>query len=215
MNDQERQIIYSILIRLIDGGEVLTPMERRDLLNELCRLNCEMSLSEFLTTTENQRNIQIKRGPSDKNNEYMGLPGEITMDTDTNTIRVHDGETIGGTAVARATDIAGDWVVESQLPTADNNYTWYRKYKSGWVEMGGQSTSQTITLPIEMADTNYNIQMTGKCDKVPENNVDIHGFRDITTTGFTTQGNVLNSMGNSAAVNTAIKYWRVSGTSKF
>lgn len=105
MNDQERQIIYSILIRLIDGGEVLNPMERRDLLNELCRLNCEMSLSEFLTATENQRNIQIKRGPSDKNNEYMGLPGEITMDTDTNTIRVHDGETIGGTAVARQNEI--------------------------------------------------------------------------------------------------------------
>lgn len=211
MNDQERQIIYSILIRLIDGGDVLTPMERRDLLNELCRLNCEMSLSEFLTATENQRNIQIKRGPSDKNNEYMGLPGEITMDTDTNTIRIHDGETAGGVAMARAMDLVGDWVVESQLPTAENNYTWYRKYKSGWVEMGGQSTSQTITLPIEMADTNYCIQLTGKCDNVPENNVYLHGFRDITTTVFTTQSNVLNCVGNSASANLDIKYWYVFG----
>ena len=30
-----------------------------------------------------------------------------------------------------------DYVVESQLPTAENNYTWYRLYKSGWVEQGG------------------------------------------------------------------------------
>lgn len=55
-----------------------------------------------------------------------------------------------------------DYVVESQLPTADNNYTWYRKYKSGWIEQGGvnswtavNSKTVTITLPVEMADTNY------------------------------------------------------------
>lgn len=49
-----------------------------------------------------------------------------------------------------------DYVVETQLPTALNNYTWYRKYKSGWVEQGGvTSTDGTQTLPVEMADTNY------------------------------------------------------------
>ena len=30
-----------------------------------------------------------------------------------------------------------DFVVESQEPTSANNHTWYRKYKSGWVEQGG------------------------------------------------------------------------------
>ena len=30
-----------------------------------------------------------------------------------------------------------DAVIEYQVPTADNGYTWYRKYKSGWVEQGG------------------------------------------------------------------------------
>lgn len=30
-----------------------------------------------------------------------------------------------------------DYVIETQAPTAENNYTWYRKYKSGWVEQGG------------------------------------------------------------------------------
>ena len=57
-----------------------------------------------------------------------------------------------------------DYVVESQLPTAANNYTWYRKYKSGWVEQGGlnhtislnsNGYNNMIDLPITMADTQY------------------------------------------------------------
>lgn len=58
-----------------------------------------------------------------------------------------------------------DTVIEYQAPTAENNYTWYRKYKSGWVEQGGITTTtvisagysadRTIVYPIEMADTNY------------------------------------------------------------
>lgn len=56
--------------------------------------------------------------------------------------------------------VGADYVVESQMPTADNGYTWYRKYKSGWVEQGGiattnRSNATPITLPVEMADTNY------------------------------------------------------------
>lgn len=52
-----------------------------------------------------------------------------------------------------------DYVVESQAPTADNNYTWYRKYKSGHVDMGGHYTGNTttVTLPLELANTNYEV----------------------------------------------------------
>ena len=58
-----------------------------------------------------------------------------------------------------------DYVIEKQEPTSANNYTWYRKYKSGWVEQGGLATSSTsgtstINLPITMADTNYNTNIT-------------------------------------------------------
>ena len=48
-----------------------------------------------------------------------------------------------------------DYIVEFQKPTEVNNYTWYRKYKSGWVEQGGQYSAEVITLPIPMVDTNY------------------------------------------------------------
>lgn len=52
-----------------------------------------------------------------------------------------------------------DFVVDWQAPTAANNYIWYRKYKSGWVEQGGLFTNSAkltqITFPVVMADTNY------------------------------------------------------------
>ena len=87
------------------------------------------------------RQIQIRRGSAAEHENFTGAIGEITMDTTNNTLRVHDGVTAGGTALAKQSelpDLSGaDYVVESQLPTAQNNYTWYRKYKSGWVEQGG------------------------------------------------------------------------------
>ena len=57
-------------------------------------------------------------------------------------------------------NIAGaDAVIDYQEPTADNGYTWYRKYKGGWVEQGGQFTltyaGTTVTLPIELDSTGY------------------------------------------------------------
>ena len=59
-----------------------------------------------------------------------------------------------------------DYVVESQEPTAENGYTWYRKYKSGWVEQGGYMPDTTnayvtVTLPIEMLDSYYNANVSG------------------------------------------------------
>lgn len=59
---------------------------------------------------------------------------------------------------------AVDEIIDYQLPSAGNNYTWYRKYQSGWVEQGGEATftanGNSIVLPVEMADTHYVVQLT-------------------------------------------------------
>ena len=49
--------------------------------------------------------LQIRRGTSDAHNNFTGMPGEISFDTDAKTLRVHDGETLGGFALARADQI--------------------------------------------------------------------------------------------------------------
>ncbi len=194
-------ILYTmsdILTRLIDRIEKnieFQPFERRELLNTLYKKLCGIQIDEILTRANEKHKLQIKRGDTTANDTYTGLAGEITMDTDTKTIRIHDGETVGGVTMARAMDIAGDWVVESQLPTAENNYTWYRKYKSGWVEMGGwrqitmsvNGSDNIIALPQTMASTNYTIIATlagtyggrtisAQKDKSTTNTISIGGY---------------------------------------
>ena len=62
-------------------------------------------------------------------------------------------------------DLNAHKVIDFQVPTAGNGYTWYRKYADGWVEQGGYvavrgQQNTTITLPVGMADTNYVVQIT-------------------------------------------------------
>lgn len=75
-----------------------------------------------------------------------------------------------------------DYVVEWQLPTAENNYSWYRKYKSGWVEQGGIAAGNgTVTLQIPMDNTNYFISLTGAASSI-QYSID---YNTKTTSGFT------------------------------
>lgn len=102
--------------------------------------------------------LQLRRGTTAENDVFTGAVGELTMDTDTNGLRIHDGNTTGGFEVPV--------LVAVQRPTADNNYTWYRKYSDGWVEQGGRLTGSmssgfnTVTLLVEMQDNNYTVFAT-------------------------------------------------------
>ena len=60
------------------------------------------------------------------------------------------------------TTAKADAVIDYQEPTSANNYTWYRKYKSGWVEQGGYYYAGTsvagahnISFPVPFANINY------------------------------------------------------------
>lgn len=114
------------------------------------------------------RQIQLRRGTAIQHTTFTGANGEVTVDTTNKTLRVHDGTTPGGTPLARAdsvTDMSGaDYIVAWQTPTDQNNYTWYRKYKSGWVEQGGQKLAgiKTYEIPILMANTNYTVLLETK-----------------------------------------------------
>lgn len=95
--------------------------------------------------------LQIRRGTTAENGVFTGAVGELTMDADTNGLRIHDGNTVGGVQIPTST--TADYVVESQEPTSANNYTWYRKYKSGWIEQGGRCPNGTSTGQINLTGT--------------------------------------------------------------
>lgn len=83
-----------------------------------------------------------------------------------------------------------DYVVDFQIPTEANGYTWYRKYKSGWVEQGGLlvGTTTSVTLPITMADTNYLITPAWNGGKSGNFYASDQGIYNITVAGFSTNG---------------------------
>lgn len=66
------------------------------------------------------------------------------------------------------TTAKADAIIDYQEPTTTNGYTWYRKYKSGWVEQGGyvsgqaDSTNKTITYPVAFTSRvcDYNVHNT-------------------------------------------------------
>lgn len=105
-----------------------------------------------------------------------------------------------------------DYVVDFQAPNAGNNYTWYRKYKSGWVEQGGMCSNSgsdegSVTLPVQMADTTYTLVATN------ESTTAINGWGWVyvkidtkTTTGFSLVSR--QGTGNAAPLQAS---WQVSG----
>lgn len=161
-NKQISSILHMIadtthrMIDAIDNNNDLSASDLRAMRNTMMKKMCDVSLDDFMAHRRANHRLLIKRGTDSENNAYIGKNGEITVDTDKKTLRVHDGITAGGVTMARISDIVGDWVIETQLPTAENNYTWYRKYKSGWVEMGGNivvSSTKIVatTFPIPFA----------------------------------------------------------------
>lgn len=117
-----------------------------------------------------------------------------------------------GTNTNDITTLKGyDYVIESQAPTAENNYTWYRKYKSGWVEQGGLCTDAlgdgSVTLPVTMADTNYHVSATNEATTSENAWGWVYVRKDTkTTTGFG-----LNSRYGSGAEVQLRARWMVCG----
>lgn len=116
-------------------------------------------------------------------------------------------------------DVAGlksHEVIAFQAPTAENNYTWYRKYADGWVEQGGihysiaNNSNYKQTFPIEMADSNYTATMAQYAASDP---VAFYYNQGVllakTTTGITLSNRRFNGSGTYSID----IMWQVSGMS--
>ena len=107
------------------------------------------------------------------------------------------------------TTAKADAVIDYQEPTSANNWTWYRKYKSGWVEQGGwflgtsTNVAKTITLPIEMMDTNYSGYGIVSCNSATDSG---NATSSRTTFIPTSTTQITLSQTNGWRTN-----WRVSG----
>ena len=50
--------------------------------------------------------VQFRRGTTSQHGSFTGAVGEVTVDTDLDTLRVHDGAVAGGVRIAKFADIA-------------------------------------------------------------------------------------------------------------
>lgn len=132
------------------------------------------------------KQIQIRRGTTNANDLFVGAEGEMSMDTTTKGLRIHDGTTVGGFKI--------DTLVMFQAPTPENGYTWARKYSSGWVEQGGYFDNGSAVrdkygivanLPVEMADANYFVNaFSYKNDNSTSNRATAANLYNKTTTSM-------------------------------
>lgn len=101
-----------------------------------------------------------------------------------------------------------DFVVDFQRPTAANNYTWYRKYKSGWVEQGGRGVANSgityVTLPVQMRSVAYTATGAILYSSASEGTVGFQFIKRTTKLGIGARWNGLFNDG--LAVD-----WQVSG----
>jgi hypothetical protein len=84
--------------------------------------------------------VKFRRGSANQHNSFTGANGEITVDTTNKTLRVHDGVTVGGTRLAKFSDITSDFsnVASSIIPSANITFDlgtptkrWRSLYLSG------------------------------------------------------------------------------------
>lgn len=101
-----------------------------------------------------------------------------------------------------------DFVIARKSPTAQDP-TWYRMYKSGWVEQGGwfvgtsNGTAKVITLPITMSDTNYSGYGISQCNSATDTGAS-QSYRSCFLKTSTTQITV-------SQTNTWTTQWEVNG----
>lgn len=111
-----------------------------------------------------------------------------------------------------------DWndraIIEEQLPSSGNNYLWYRKYSSGFVEQGGviplslTATNTTIawstSLPVAMKNNNYTVNVSILSGWITEV---YGGLETVTTTSIS--GYIKTSSGDTPRG--ADMHWYVAG----
>lgn len=88
------------------------------------------------------RQIQIRRGTATEHNSFTGAIGEITMDTTNNTLRVHDGQTVGGTILARESIISKMAAPSDTATVLDlSPDTKWTSPNNGYISIYGTSTA--------------------------------------------------------------------------
>jgi hypothetical protein len=212
----DKAVVADALLRLV-GEDVLTPLEKRDILNEITRQLTGFNIADLVAGTNNRRRLLLKSVSAA--DEYEGIPRELVFDGTETTIRIFGEQPEDDIVIGAAPEIpdidpdallAGmDYVTES----GGNAVGWWRKYKSGWAEQGGTTTAAATSLafPLAMEDTGYHWFAVKALSTTPVGQYIYSAAKSatgLTGLGFTfTNQNTQTQFGNW---DTGV-YWEVKG----
>ena len=85
------------------------------------------------------KRLQLRRGTTAQTNAFTGAVGEVTVDTDKKTVVVHDGTTVGGTVLAKVSE------VPSLVPQATEAVVGKAKIATTAIAQAGVNDTDIIT----------------------------------------------------------------------
>lgn len=147
------------------------------------------------------RKLQILRGTTTQNNAYTGAVGELTMDTDRNEVRIHDGQTVGGIKIGDRnmpilTSMFFDHIINDMSWLRADDFSWHSGdvykaayehlcedmnafvYRVGWNASGIGTVFTRTTNPkvgdVAYADENFGTEQ-GKITEVGVGEIKVNG----------------------------------------
>ena len=109
------------------------------------------------------KRVQLRRGTTTEHNTFTGAVGEVTVDTDKKTVVVHDGTTVGGTVLAKVSE------VPSLVPQATEAVAGKAKIATTAIAQAGVNDTDIITplkLQQKLTSTVFGMNQTNKLKTV-------------------------------------------------
>ena len=97
--------------------------------------------------------IQLRHGTTTEHNTFKGAVGEVTVDTDKKTVVVHDGTTVGGTVLAKVSE------VPSLVPQATEVVVGKAKIATTAIAQAGTNDTDFIT-SLKLKQTVFGVGQT-------------------------------------------------------
>jgi len=161
------------------------------------------------TANVNVTKVLLKRGNTVQNNNYTGVSGELTIDTQLKTLRVHDGVTAGGNAITALGAIGSYSNTNTAAYLASQSIT---SANIGAFQTFANSNAATQTTSINSINANVGAYQTfansnaaTQTTSINSINANVGAYQTFANANAATQTTEINSLqANITAANTAI-----------
>ena len=155
--------------------------------------------------------IQFRRGTTAQHGSFTGLVGEITVDTDLDTLRVHDGSTAGGTRLAKYDEVVAAATGDITAVVAGSGLTGGATDGAATINVIGGNGITVSADAVTTDDTYIKALFSAGGDLAYSNGV-FSFTNDAGDIESVVAGSGLTGGGTSGAVTVAIDYANIAGS---